>query len=248
MPEPAPVPLFERLLGASFEGLPAPIKRVHDGQARKVLSGRCRITRGTGVLARLLARVASLPEAGDDLPVRVLFQRDERSEIWSRDFAGQPMRSTLTERDGRLEETLGPVRFRFALSTDDGAIVWNVVAIRVLGLPLPAAWFKAVHARQSVEAGRYTFDVRVELPWIGLLVHYYGWLDSSSGQDEAVASLTPAPAKGGAGSIGTDQWMRPRSGMQSAGSPRAYARLHGHIPQAGPCSTFRRASPGGRGE
>jgi len=174
LPEPAPVPLFERLLGASFEGLPAPIRRVHDSQARKVLSGRCRITRGTGVLARLLARVASLPEAGDDLPVQVLFQRGERSEIWSRDFAGQPMRSTLTERDGCL--------------------------------------------------------------------------DSSSGQHEAVASLTPAPAKGGAGSIGTDQWMRPRSGMQSAGSPRAYARLHGHIPQAGPCSTFRRASPGGRGE
>jgi hypothetical protein len=151
---------------------------VHDGRARKVLSGRCRITRGTGVLARLFAWAASLPKAGDDLPVQVLFQCDERGEIWGRDFAGQPMRSTLTDRDGCLEECLGPVRFRFALRADDRAIMWNVVGIRVLGLPLPAAWFEAVNARQSVEAGRYTFDVRAELPWIGLLIHYHGWLES----------------------------------------------------------------------
>ena len=36
-------------------------------------------------------------------------------------------------------------------------------------------------------------------------------------------------------------WMRPRSGMQRRNCPRAYVRLHGHIPEnRGPCSTFRR--------
>ena len=88
------------------------------------------------------------------------------------------MRSTLTERDGLLEEALGPARFRFVLSVADGGVAWRVAGMRVMGVPLPAAWFKAVTARQSVRAGRYTFDVRAELPWIGLLVHYQGWLES----------------------------------------------------------------------
>ena len=177
MPEPVPVPLFKRLLGAAFESLPAPIRRVHDGRAPKVLSGRCRIVRGAGTLASLLAWVASLPRARDDLPVKVEFQCDERRETWSRDFAGQPMRSILTEHGSCLEEALGPVRVRFALRADARAIEWVVVGIRVLGLPLPVEWFSGVQAKESVEAGRYTFDVRAELPWIGLLVHYHGWLD-----------------------------------------------------------------------
>lgn len=173
----ASIPLFKRLLGASFEGLPAPIRRVHDGRAHKVLSGRCHIVRGGGVLVKLLGWAASLPRSGTDLPLQVSFQRDGAGEIWSRDFGGHPMRSTLTERDGYLEEVLGAARFRFALQVDEQGVAWNVVGIKVLGLPLPAAWFKAVTARQSVQAGRYTFDVRAELPCVGLLVHYYGWLE-----------------------------------------------------------------------
>src|SRR4026209_407119 len=54
VPDPASVPLFKRLLGASYERLPAPIRQVHDGREHKVLSGRCCIRRGSGVLASLL--------------------------------------------------------------------------------------------------------------------------------------------------------------------------------------------------
>jgi hypothetical protein len=177
-PVPGSAPLFHRLLGPSFERLPAQIQRVHDRDPHKRFAGRCRIERGSAPVATLLAWVASLPPAGDDLPVRVSIARDEHSEIWSRDFAGNPMRSTLMERDGHLEERLGPARFRFALHADVRTIRWTVVGARVLGLPLPAAWFRAVTATESVEAGHYTFDVRAQLPWIGLVVHYRGWLDA----------------------------------------------------------------------
>ena len=170
--------LFKRLLGASFDGLPAPIRRVHDDREHKVLSGRCHISRGSGLLVSLLGWAASLPRSGDDLPLSVSFLRDGAGEVWSRDFGGHPMRSTLTERDGLLEEVLGPARFRFALHVDDRGVAWSVAGISVLGVPLPVTWFKAVTARQSVQAGRYTFDVRAELPWIGLLVHYHGWLEA----------------------------------------------------------------------
>ena len=178
MPDPASAPLFKRLLGASFDGLPAPIRRVHDDRKHKVLCGRCHISRGSGLLVSLLGWAASLPQSGDDLPLSVSFLRDGAGEVWSRDFGGHPMRSTLAERNGLLEEVLGPARFSFALRVDDSGVAWSVAGISVLGVPLPAAWFKAVTARQSVQSGRYTFDVRAELPWIGLLVHYYGWLEA----------------------------------------------------------------------
>jgi hypothetical protein len=177
LPDSVSVPLFKRLLGSSFDELPAPIRSVHDGRARKVLSGRCSITRGDGFFGRFLGWVVSLPRSGRDLPLRVTFLCDGAGEIWSRDFGGCLMRSALAERDGLLEEVLGPVRFRFALRTDDDGIAWHVAGISVLGVPLPAAWFTAVTARQSAAAGRYTFDIRAELPCIGLLVHYRGWLD-----------------------------------------------------------------------
>lgn len=178
MPYTASASLFKRLLGASFDGLPAPIRRVHDGREHKVLSGRCHISRGSGFLVSLLGWAASLPRSGDDLPLSVSFLCDGAGEVWSRDFGGHPMRSTLAEHNGLLEEVLGPARFRFALRVDDSGVAWSVAGISVLGVPLPAAWFQAVTARQSVQADRYTFDVRAELPWIGLLVHYHGWLEA----------------------------------------------------------------------
>jgi hypothetical protein len=174
-----PPSLFRRLLGEAFDTLPAPIQRVHDERTRKVLTGRCRIARGSGCLARVLARIASLPAAGDGLPVQVLIETDGQAETWSRDFAGQPMRSRLRERGACLDEVLGPLGFRFALRANERAIDWTVVRVRALGLPLPVAWFAGVSARESVVAGRYTFDVRAELPWIGLLVHYHGWLEAA---------------------------------------------------------------------
>jgi len=51
------------------------------------------------------------------------------------------------------------------------------VRVRVLGIPLPAAWFAGVHAREYERDGRYRFDVVATLPLIGLLVHYHGWLE-----------------------------------------------------------------------
>ena len=171
--------LFERMLGAGYARLPAAIRDVHDQRARKLLSGRCRITRGSGVLAQLLAWVMSLPTASEDVQVSVTIISDDHGEIWMREFAGKPMRSALRERDGCLEEALGPARFRFVLRADDQSILWMLTGVRILTVPLPLSWFAKVAARESAPSGRYTFDVRAELPVAGLLVHYQGWLSTA---------------------------------------------------------------------
>jgi hypothetical protein len=133
---------------------------------------------GRRALARLWARVAGVPKAGEDVATLVAFETGPAGETWRRDFGGQPMRSQL-RRDGQLlAERLGPLQFRFALHVHDGAIWWHAARVRLLGLlPLPASWFDRVRCRESEHAGRYTFEVEAALPLLGPLIRYEGWLE-----------------------------------------------------------------------
>lgn len=169
--------LFRRLIGDRFEALPIQLRAIHDGAALRTYAGQCRVERGTGFLSRVCGAIASLPPAADAVPIRVSIESHPRGETWNRDFGGKTMRSTMRGRGGLLEERLGPTVFRFALIAESDAIDWRLAGVRSLGIPLPLAWFDKVRARESVEGNRYHFDVRVELPVAGLLVHYHGTLD-----------------------------------------------------------------------
>lgn len=169
--------LFRRLIGEKFEGLAPPLRAIHGGEGLRTYAGLCRIDRGRGLISRLCGAVASLPAAGDAVPLRVSIESDGRGETWIRDFDGRKMRSTLRGRGGLLEERLGPTVFLFALSARGDAIDWRLMGVRSLGIALPLAWFDKVSASESLEGGRYRFDVRAELPLAGLLVHYRGTLD-----------------------------------------------------------------------
>lgn len=171
--------LHRRLLGASFDSLPAPVRRIHEGAAVATWRGTCGVARGTSPLARLLGLAARLPRAGDGVALRVTLAADARGETWIRDFDGRAMRSRLTLRDGHLHERLGPATFRFALHATGDGIEWRLVAVSGLGVPLPLAWFRRVTAREYLDGGRYAFEVRAEMPVVGLLVHYRGTLDTA---------------------------------------------------------------------
>jgi len=170
--------LFRQLIGPDFEGLPLAVRNVHQDCGETALAGRCRIDRGAGPLAAIFCAAASLPYAGEDVPLRVTIRRDRDGETWAREFAGKAMVSSLRARGGYLEERLGLATFRFTLAADRERIVWKLVAVRALGIPLPVAWFSGVSASESTEGGRYRFDVEARLPVVGLLVRYEGTLDA----------------------------------------------------------------------
>ncbi len=169
--------LFRRLMGDRFDALPRQLRAVHDGEAMRVFTGQCRVERGAGLLSRICGAVASLPPAAAAVPIEVSIETRGTAETWIRNFGGKAMRSTLRERDGLLEERLGPAVFRFVLVAERDAIEWRLVGVRSLGIPLPLAWFDKVAARESLEGNLYLFDVRAELPVAGLLVRYRGTLD-----------------------------------------------------------------------
>jgi hypothetical protein len=171
-------PLFHQLLDDGFNQLPQPIRYLHNGQS-KVLNGRCNVLRGTGVLSRLFAWATSLPPAGDDQPIEVSIECNHHGEVWTRRFGNRRMTSYLSAQGTTLVEYLGPTRFKFMLAYDatTQVINWRLINVRAMGIPLPVSWFDAVTASESVNNGRYGFDVAAALPIVGLLVKYKGWLD-----------------------------------------------------------------------
>lgn len=172
------MPLFRRVLGGFLDQTPTCVRRLHGGAACAVYRGEVEVERGHGRLARLLAWATSLPPAGHG-PIEVEIAARDGRERWVRRIGGREMRSRLwaLSASWRLWEWLGPVVFGFALRVEDGVIVWRVDRVLLLGLlPLPSRWFRRVRCSESGVDGRYRFDVRAELPGVGLLVHYRGWL------------------------------------------------------------------------
>lgn len=167
--------LFPGLLGAGFEALPPRVRALHLHEGVQRLSGEVEVVRGTRWLSRLFGRATRLPPAGS-APITVEIIALPGLERWTRRIAGHAMPSRLWPHDGLLCEKLGLVTFAFRLRVEGGAIAWQVERVQVFGLPLPAAWFDGVAARESEHDGRYHFDVAATLPLAGLLVRYRGWL------------------------------------------------------------------------
>lgn len=176
-------PVFERALGqAALAALPTAVRAFHEATAPPVWQGRAEVSLGQGRLARLLCRLFGLPAAGRDLPVTVSVERGEEPmgayEIWTRNFAGERFSSRLdVGRGGDLHESLGPFRFMLAPEADSTGLALPIAGWRLFGLALPRVLMPRAEAREDVDdEGRFRFDVRLALPFVGLLVHYRGWL------------------------------------------------------------------------
>lgn len=169
--------VFEQVLGADFARLAPAVQALH--HAGGWYAGRVDVVPAVHPVARLMARVTALPRAMRDAPLQVGIARTAAGETWTRNFDGHVMRSRLSTHAGLLREWLGPVRFGFHLRVDDdGALLWRVARVDVLGLlPLPSRWFDAVHCREAATGARYTFEVDAAMPVIGRLVRYTGWLE-----------------------------------------------------------------------
>lgn len=169
--------LFAALLGDDYRTLPPAVRALHDAARPVRFRGRAQVESARGRLARLVARVAGLPDRDGDLPVAVTFMPTSAGERWQRDFGGRPMRSRLWRDGDHLCERLGAATLRFRLVATETGTDWQLLSVRIFGMPLPRAWFRQVHASESERDGRYHFQVRAALPLIGMLVAYQGWLD-----------------------------------------------------------------------
>ncbi|MEA3010351.1 MAG: hypothetical protein QOJ91_2043 [Sphingomonadales bacterium] len=177
-----PPPLYARIMGERFAALPPSVRAIHESLRDGGASGEAKVTGGRNPLARALAAFVGFPPEGRHR-LHVSFAEGERCERWTRDFSGRRFASVLAERDVRLTEEFGPIRFAFDLPSD-GAGLRMVIRRWWLGpLPLPLFLAPRTEAREWEEGGRFHFDVAIALPWLGPLVHYQGWLDPIDPQE-----------------------------------------------------------------
>lgn len=173
-------PLFQQALGSRWRELAPEVRTLHEVHDVASFSGLADVTRGRTVPARLAAKAFGFPPASADTPVTVVMTRTDAGETWTRDFGGRRFRSRLRpgEASGRVWERFGLFDFELDLPVRDGGIGFHVRRGRVLGLPIPKALLPISESRESVEDGRFRFDVSLSAPLgVGLIVRYRGWLE-----------------------------------------------------------------------
>ena len=176
----AALPLYRRILGEAWDGLPEPIRAMHDGTGTWFAEGRARVDRGRNPLARLIGFIVGFPKAGNDIAVSVRFEAKNGRETWTRDFAGKCFSSLQFEGRGANEalacERFGPVTIAMALVVDGDKMRLVSRRCTMFGIPLP----KFLHPRgdifESADDNRFNFHVEIGFAWTGLIVRYRGWL------------------------------------------------------------------------
>ena len=169
-------PLYARVLGEQFDRLTPALRTIHEVCGERQVYGRAIVELGSNWLSRLVVAIMRLPPAGD-YELWVHFRPVRGGERWTRHFGSHRFRSRLrTGGDGRLVETIGPISVTYRLAWDGSILAIDTERWSVGPLPLPKLFRPRSAAREWEEGGRFHFDVPIDLPIIGRVVRYRGWL------------------------------------------------------------------------
>ncbi len=173
-------PLFQRILGEAWTGVPAPLRALHERSGTHRWQGLAAVERGRGALAQLAAALFRFPRAAQSVPLRVDISARGVGETWRRTFGPRSFTSRLAlgqgRRDGLLVERFGPFAFGIALVPDGTTLRYVVRRWSLFGIPLPNAWAPGGATREFDDGGRFGFDVEIRHGLMGLIVRYKGWL------------------------------------------------------------------------
>jgi hypothetical protein len=173
--------LYPRLLGVGWNEVAPSIRRLHLESGPVRMAGTFCVRHGKSRLTRWLIRVLRLPAEGDDLPTRLVVERQGDGERLLRTFADRPF--VTIERvagNGLLAERFGLMELRFRLEVQNGAILHRHMATTVrlgaLAIPLPGWLAPQVTASEQPIPGtdQAQVCVQVVVPWVGLLISYEG--------------------------------------------------------------------------
>lgn len=170
---------FASVLGRDFAKLPKPVRDLH--QVRKLgrYTGRADVERGRGPVVRFICKALNLPRNVSDAPLSFTLVREGEDEIWLRDFDGNELMSRISphaERPDLIHERFGPLTFDLSLTVTDGRLNYEIQDMRYLGLRVPRRLWPKAQAAEHAEGNAFHFFVEINLPIIGRLIRYQGWL------------------------------------------------------------------------
>lgn len=171
-------PLYHRVLRRSFDELPREIRDMHEVHGILRSEGRCSIVRGSGLVPRAVAMLSGIPRAGHDIPLTVEMRKKGLYEVWRRNFGGSKLKTRLRRdpHNGLIRERHGPVTMIMRLIPEPDGLTMHGEGMEIFGIPMPRFLWLKMQARETVEDGKFTFEVSVALPLAGRLVRYRGWL------------------------------------------------------------------------
>lgn len=173
--------LFRHAVGATLDRFHSPVKHLHDVQDATVVFGHSDIDRGSGPVSRLVGWLFGFPPAGRRLPTVITVVASGGSEIWQRRFSGHPIVTQLEPGDQNHRPVVTE-RFRFGVAFDlevaerHGALRFELLGMRVGGIPMPRYLWPVLRAEERAERGGFRFDIDIALRGIGQLIHYRGWV------------------------------------------------------------------------
>jgi hypothetical protein len=175
--------LYQAALCSTFADLPDKVQQLHSAECPSQWQGKAQVIRGKGALASLVAWLNGFPKATDSIDITVSFTPTDKGESWQRNFGGKTFSSFQALGTGRyaglVTERFGPVTVGLATVVKDKRLYLIPRRWSFLGLPIPKILLPGGDSFEEEVDGKFRFDVRIELPVVGLVVAYKGCLEKS---------------------------------------------------------------------
>lgn len=165
---------YAGLIGSAWSALPEAVRIAHTAPLRA--TGRFVMRRGRGRVRRWIADRLELPQACEELEVVLTVEDMPTGQVWTRAFAGVPMRTVQTFDNGCMIEAKGGIAVILRVEAVNECVTYRSIGHRVGALRLPA--WAGPRLSATVRAGSaadcWHVCVRVEAPAIGLIGEYGG--------------------------------------------------------------------------
>lgn len=176
--------IFPALLGKTFHALPIPLQELHRGERSSEWEGKASIRGAQNLAGRIVAALFRLPVEDHQTGARVSIDVTRTGETWTRSFGGKQFRSFLSlgtgSEAGLMCERFGIITVAMAITWKDGKLWFAPRRWRIGPLPLPSALRPKGNSFESEREGLFAFDVRAEVPIVGLIAAYEGTLRQRS--------------------------------------------------------------------
>ncbi len=171
--------MYEKVLGDDYAKLPAAVQRFHRLRGRTVLNGWVETQAPKSALAKVLAACLGTPRSSSSGPIRFELSASPAEETWTRHFPAQTMTSRMRLVDGHIREQLGAAQLTFDLFAVEDSLSMRLARMRFLGVPCPKWLMPTIVAEERGADDQIHFLIAAELPLVGVVASYRGYLEVS---------------------------------------------------------------------
>ncbi len=138
--------------------------------------GSFRVERPAGRLPRVLGDLLGFPPAGEEVAVVLQVEIEGKRERWMRSFGGHRLVTVQEAEEQRLVERFGAVSLVYRLGVEEGALVYDLVGMRLFGVPIPRLLSPLDRTAERSTQDGWEVTVRISIPVLGELLRYGGRL------------------------------------------------------------------------